>query len=113
MPNLTCRQLEVRWLEADEQPVVGRQHIAAHSSGWRVFKLGSGVMQGREETDPNTAHVTLQVTAMTLKGHPLSLTLHHETRGSRRPLLVLFSSIVTNATAGPPSLHEGKRVKCF
>lgn len=109
--NLNCRQLEVRWLGVDEQRVVGRQHIAAHSSGWRVFKLGSGVLRGQDETGPDTAHVALQVTSMTLTGRPLSLTLHHESRGSRRPLLVLFSSLIINATAEPPAMHRGKYMR--
>ncbi|KAK8376073.1 hypothetical protein O3P69_008654 [Scylla paramamosain] len=101
--------LEVRWLGSEEHLMVGRQHIAAHSSGWRVFKLGSGVVAGQGSAVQNVSHVNLQVTAVTSEGRPLSLVFHHEPRGARRPLLVLFNTLAANATADPPPLPAGKQ----
>ena len=87
---------------------MGRQHIAAHSSGWRVIKLGSDVVVGRGEAEQGVYSVNLQVTAVTQAGRPLSLILHHEPRSARQPLLVLFNTLVANVTAELPSLHSGK-----
>ncbi|XP_045112528.1 uncharacterized protein LOC123505374 [Portunus trituberculatus] len=100
--------LEVRWLGSEEQPVVGRQHIAAHSSGWRVFKLGNCVVAGQGGPVQDVTRINLQVTAVTSEGRPLSLMFHHEPRGARRPLLVLFNTHAANATADPPPLPAGK-----
>lgn len=94
--------LEVRWLGSEERPVVGRQRVAAHSSGLRVFKLGSGVVAAGQQQDGR--RVDLQVTAVTSEGRPLSVVLHHEPRGARQPLLLLFSTRAAHAVAELPPL---------
>lgn len=101
--------LEVRWVGADGQPVVGRQYIAANSSGWRVFRLGSGVVAGLDGAGHGAGRVNLEVTAVTLADRPLSLALHREPRDARRPLLVLFTTSIADTTEEPPSLNTGKQ----
>lgn len=78
--------------KADERRVVGSQHVAAHSAGWRVFKLGSVVADLQEaHGHPRHSLVAFEVRAMTADGQVLPLGLHHGARGSRQPLLVLFN----------------------
>ncbi|XP_027209325.2 bone morphogenetic protein 7 isoform X1 [Penaeus vannamei] len=84
--------VEVESTKADERRVVGSQHVAAHSAGWRVFKLGSVVADLQEaHGHPRHSLVAFEVRAMTADGQVLPLGLHHGARGSRQPLLVLFN----------------------
>ncbi|XP_042857175.1 bone morphogenetic protein 7-like isoform X2 [Penaeus japonicus] len=84
--------VEVEGSNVNEQRVLGRQHVAAHSAGWRVFKLGS-VVAGLQEGSNHQGHslVAFEVRAVTAKGQVLPLSLHHGARGSRQPLLILFN----------------------
>lgn len=82
--------MEVETTKADERRVLGSQHVAAHSAGWRVFKLGS-VAGDLQEGHGHPRLVAFEVRAMTSEGQMLPLGLHHGARGSRQPLLVLFN----------------------
>nr|XP_045585196.1 bone morphogenetic protein 8A-like isoform X2 [Procambarus clarkii] len=118
--NIYMMEVE-RVSEMGSQALV-KEHVAAHSSGWRVFKVGGdvvnrdsgsgliessggivgasggvvdpsgGVVGPSATSDQDQIRVTLQVTATTLAGHPLPLTLHHGSHGTHQPLLVLFTS---------------------
>lgn len=88
----SCWQVEVHWIATAGRQVVRMQHVAAHSSGWRIFKVGSGVVAPRAGGEQDQRRVTLEVSASTLAGRPLPLSLHHGTHGTRQPLLILFSS---------------------
>ncbi|XP_042207729.1 uncharacterized protein LOC121856318 [Homarus americanus] len=91
--------LEVEWVSEGGRQVLVKQHVAAHSSGWRVFKVGGGVVG---------ASVTLQVTATTSTGRSLPLRLHHGAHGTRQPLLVLFNShaATVNNTVTPSPVPQ-------
>lgn len=89
-----------------ERQVVVKQYIAAHSSGWRVLRLGRGVVRC-DSTLQEGCVVTLEVRASTLSGRTLPIALHHETRVSRQPLLILFNSLSSNTTLHTAARFQG------
>lgn len=98
--SYSTRQLEVHVVSAAGRQLVEKQYIAAHSSGWRVFKVGRAVVSTRPQEDQET-RVNLEVRATTLAGGPLGpLSLHQSTR---QPLLVLFNTLASNSTGVLPT----------
>ncbi|XP_068225275.1 bone morphogenetic protein 2-like [Palaemon carinicauda] len=109
--------LEVSTEVGGERQVLAKQHVAAHSSGWRVFQVGNwlmkGTQMGREKegeeekgVSEDEKEVVLVVVAKTLLGRPLPLVFHHGLQGTRRPLLVFFNTYVTSDSPSV-SLHRG------
>ncbi|XP_064080914.1 bone morphogenetic protein 2-like [Macrobrachium nipponense] len=102
-------------VEGDEPRVLAKQHVAAHSSGWRVFQVGgNGLMKvtapddSEEEGADGEKQVVLQVVAKTLQGSTLPLAFHHGLQGTRRPLLVFFNAYGTSDSQyAPTTLHRG------
>ncbi|XP_066959575.1 bone morphogenetic protein 2-like isoform X2 [Macrobrachium rosenbergii] len=111
--------LEVSTEVEGERRVLAKQHVAAHSSGWRVFQVGNRLMKvtapGREvedveegaDDDGDERQVVLQVIAKTLQGSTLPLAFHHGLQGTRRPLLVFFNTYVPSDSQFAPALHRG------
>ncbi|KAK3875666.1 hypothetical protein Pcinc_019475 [Petrolisthes cinctipes] len=90
-------KLEVYQVGELKQQVLTKQHIAAHSSGWRVLRLGQRVVASGTKLQEGRL-ITLEVKASTLSGRRLPIVLHHEARGSRQPLLILFNSLIPTTT---------------
>ncbi|XP_053649908.1 bone morphogenetic protein 5-like [Cherax quadricarinatus] len=103
--------IEIHWVKERGHQLLVKEKVAAHSSGWRVFKVGRGIVGTSALSEYDQRRVTLEVTATTLTGDSLPLRLHHGVHGPRQPLLVFFSlhSSGNNTITAPVSIPEVKK----
>ncbi|XP_076050901.1 dorsalin-1-like [Oratosquilla oratoria] len=98
-------KIEVATTDNDATTVVALEDVAVRASGWRVFHLGSTLSSVLEKLGRTHGVINLTVSASTLDGRPLPLRLHHDTRGQRQPLLVLFGAEASNASSEVGNVH--------
>lgn len=79
-------KLEIYSEDEADLNLVDVQYVSGHGSGWRVFRVGSALL----EDNRLKPTVSFNIAASTMAGDPLPIHLHHE--GSRKSLLVLFNT---------------------